>query len=560
MSERIFIFALNYWNIMKIALCQINTIIGNISFNKERIIEGYKRGIQDDADLVIFPELALIGYPPLDLVEKKEFRDAAALAANEIAEMTGKVGLIFGSITEDTDKIGTDIHNSALLCYDGKIRFIQHKSLIPDYDVFDEARYFDPAREVHIHEFRGEKLGISICEDIWNDDDYWHFRRYSNDPVKKLVEKGATVLINISASPYSYGKREDRRKMLSVLTRKDKVPLAYVCCVGAQTELIFDGASMCFDSSGNLVCLGDAFKEDYFIFETSFKYSPILLSERKFEEEIHEMLIYGIKEYFWKLGFRKAVVGLSGGIDSAIVTYLAVKALGSENVHVLLMPSKYSSRGSVKDSEQLIKNLGITHNNISIQKVVDSSLKQLNPLFSSQRIGIVEENLQARVRGNFLMAYSNQYGHLLLTTGNKSELATGYCTLYGDMAGALAVIADVYKTDIYRLANYINRNEEIIPQQIIDKPPSAELKPYQRDQDTLPPYELLDKILRMYLEENKEFNEIALVIGDKDLVKKVLRMVDINEFKRRQAAPALRISKKAFGYGRRYPVVQGWRT
>lgn len=544
---------------MKIAICQINTIVGDIEFNKSKIIEGYKRGAADKVDLVIFPELSLVGYPPLDLVEKKEFRQAAVNSAEEIASLTTNVGLIIGSITEDDDKIGTDIHNSALLCYDGKIQFIQHKTLIPNYDVFDEMRYFDSAKEVHVHEFKGERLGISICEDIWNDADYWYRRRYVRDPVKELVNKGSTILINISASPYAFGKRKDRCEMLSVLTKHDKLPLVYVCSVGAQTELIFDGASMCFDRNGYLALKGKAFKEDYFIFDTDKKYEPIIQVEKSFEEEVLNSLIFGLKEYCSKLRFKKVLIGLSGGMDSALVTYIAVQALGKYNVHVVLMPSKYSSEGSITDSLKLIKNLGISHDRVSIQSVVNEVQKTLSVPFKKIPVDLTEENLQARVRGIFLMAYANEYNYLLLNTGNKSELATGYCTLYGDMCGGLAVIGDVYKTDVYRIANFINRDKEIIPQEIISKAPSAELKHNQTDQDTLPPYDLLDKILRMYLEQNKEFNEISDVIGDREVVKKVLRMVDINEFKRKQAAPVLRVSTKAFGYGRRYPIVQGWR-
>lgn len=544
---------------MKIAICQINTIVGDIEFNKLKIIDGYKRGVEDKVDLVIFPELSLVGYPPLDLVEKKEFRQAAVKAAEEIASITGKTGLIFGSVTEDDDKIGTDIHNSALLCYQGKVQFVQHKTLIPNYDVFDEMRYFDSAKEVQVHEFKGEKLGISICEDIWNDSDYWYRRRYVKDPVKELINKGSSILINISASPYAFGKRKDRCEMLSVLTKHDKLPLIYVCTVGAQTELIFDGASMCFDKSGNLAIKGKAYEDDYFIFDTEKKYDPINQVEKSFEEEVLDSLIFGLKEYCSKLRFKKVLIGLSGGMDSALVTYIAVQALGKENVHVVLMPSKYSSEGSISDSIKLIENLGISHNQVSIQSVVDEIQKNLTEPFKIFPEGLTEENLQARVRGIYLMAFANQFNYLLLNTGNKSELATGYCTLYGDMCGGLAVIGDVYKTDVYRIANYINREEEIIPQEIISKPPSAELKHNQTDQDTLPLYDLLDRILRMYLEQNKEVNEISKVIGNGEIVKKVLRMVDLNEFKRKQAAPVLRVSTKAFGYGRRYPIVQGWR-
>jgi len=543
---------------MKIAIGQINTIIGDLGHNKAKILNIYHRGVKDNADLVILPELALIGYPPLDLVEKKEFRSAVKEAALEIASQTGETGLIFGTIAEDDDMIGTDIHNSALFCINGKIRFSQNKSLIPNYDVFDEMRYFDPSKGVNLCSFKDETLGISVCEDIWNDADYWHRRRYNTDPVGILIKKGASVLINISASPYSYGKREDRREMLSLIAKKDALPLIYVCMAGAQTELIFDGASMCFDKYGNLVKMGKVFDEDYFIFDTEKNYTPLSEIEGSFEEEVLNSLIYGLREYCNKTGFRKVLIGLSGGMDSALVAYIAVKAIGSENVNVLLMPSSFSTPGSLSDSEKLISNLGISFNKVSIQPVYEKIIEQLQPLFRSLPQDTTEENIQARIRGLYLMAAANKYNYLLLTTGNKSEIATGYATLYGDMAGALAVIGDVYKTDVYRIAEYINCSKEIIPNEILKKAPSAELRHGQTDQDTLPPYPLLDKILRLYLEENKELKEISNTIGDTELVTKVLKMVDLNEFKRRQAAPVLRVSKKAFGYGRRYPVVQGW--
>jgi len=544
---------------MKIAVCQINTTVGAISQNKAKIIDSYYNALKDKPDLVVVPELALVGYPPLDLVEKKEFRKAVGHAALEIASITKDAGLIFGSITERIDRIGTDIHNSAILCYNGKIQFIQDKSLIPNYDVFDEMRYFNPAAEVFIHEFKGEKLGISICEDIWNDADYWFRQRYNRDPVNELIAKGSTLLINISASPYSYGKREDRKKMLSVLTKQNKIGLVYVCFAGTQTDLIFDGASMCFDKSGNLVALGKNYEEDYFVYDSSNEYPPIENSEGSFEEEVLNALIFGLKEYCTKVGFNKVLLGLSGGIDSALVAYVAVQAAGKRNVNAVLMPSKYSTEGSIKDSLKLINKLGIAYDKVPIQPAVDTALQTLRPVFGDLPEDITEENIQARMRAVYLMAVSNKFNYLLLTAGNKSEMAVGYSTLYGDMAGGLAVIADIYKTDIYRIARYINRNEEIIPNEIIEKVPSAELSFGQTDQDVLPPYEVLDKILRMYLEENKEIDEITELTGDKDLVRKVLRMVDLNEFKRNQAAPALRVSKKAFGYGRRYPIVQGWR-
>jgi NAD+ synthase (glutamine-hydrolysing) len=375
-----------------------------------------------------------------------------------------------------------------------------------------------------------------------------------------MINKGVTLLINISASPYSYGKRKQRREMLSLVCKKDSIPLAYVCCAGAQTDLIFDGASMCFDEKGNLIELGKNYEEDFFIYDTEKTKTLNIKTEGTFEKEVLSSLIFGVKEYCEKLSFKNAVVGLSGGLDSALVTYIAVKALGNENVHVVMMPSKYSSKGSVTDSEKLIDKLKISKNNISIQPAVDKVIELLVPSFTNNLTGLTEENLQARIRGVYLMAFANNDNYLLLSTGNKSEMAVGYCTLYGDMNGGLAVLADVYKTDVYRIAKYINMDEDIIPNEIILKKPSAELKPNQTDQDFLPPYELLDKILRMYLEENKEFSQITSAIGEEEIVKKILRMVDINEFKRYQAPPAIKVSRKAFGYGRRFPIVQGWRN
>ncbi len=544
---------------MKIALCQANPIIGDIEGNKAKILEGYSKGLQDEVDLVIFPELFLCGYPPQDLVEKKEFREAVINATKVIAEKTKDVGLLFGTITEEYDNVGTGVYNSAALCYDGKLQFVQNKTLLPNYDVFDEVRYFEAAKNVYVHEFRGEKLGISICEDIWNDSDYWKKRRYEVDPVQRLVDKGASLLINISASPYAYGRRKERYDMLSTLTKTDGLSLAYVCTVGAQTDLIFDGASMCFNSNGELEMIGKVLEEDYFIYDTEKEYDEITEFEASFEEEVFNSLVFGLKEYADKTGFKKALVGLSGGMDSALVTYIAVQAFGKENVHVVMMPSEFSSEGSLKDSQKLISNLCISHEEISIQPVFKAVKAQLKDSFRGKSEDITEENIQSRIRGMYLMALANKHKYLLCVTGNKSEMAVGYATLYGDMAGALGIIADVYKTDVYRIANFINRNEEIIPNEIIEKAPSAELKHGQKDQDSLPPYEVLDKILRMYLEEYKEYNEINLEIKDAETVKKILRLVDLNEFKRKQAAPALRVTTKAFGYGRRFPIVQGWR-
>ena len=545
---------------MKIGLCQINSIIGNIDFNKSKILEGYKKGKELGVDLVICPELSLCGYPPQDLIEKEEFRDAVMKAALEITEQTNEVGLIFGSITEEFDFVGTGLYNSAILSFEGKIQFVQNKTLLPNYDVFDEVRYFESAKDVHIFNFKGERLGISICEDIWNDADYWKHRLYEKDPVQRLVDKGSTILINISASPYHYGRREERKEMLSVLTKTNKLPLAYVSCVGGQTDLIFDGASLCFDKDGRLVKIGKTFEEDFIVYDTNEVYSEINNIEGTYGEEVINSLVLGLKDYASKSGFKKALVGLSGGIDSALVTCLAVKAFGRENVHVVMMPSEFSSEGSVKDSEKLIQNLGITSEIISISSLFNEFKNVLTNSFQNKKPDVTEENIQSRIRGLLLMALSNKFGYLLCTTGNKSEMAVGYATLYGDMNGAIGVIADVYKTEVYEIANFINKNEEIIPNEIIVKAPSAELSPNQKDTDSLPPYELLDKILELYLEEYKEWKAISEIIGDEKLVKKILNLVDRNEFKRKQAAPALRVTKKAFGYGRRFPIVQGWRN
>ncbi len=544
---------------MKIALCQINPIIGDITGNKQKIIDGYKKSISSGAELVVFPELAVCGYPPQDLVEKREFREAVKKAADDIASVTGDAAIIFGSITDNLDDIGPDVRNSAIVAINGKICFEQNKTLLPNYDVFDEVRYFEASNDNKVFIFKGKKLGISICEDIWNDADYWNKRRYYVDPVQKLIKQGAEILINISASPYAFGKRTERMKMLSVISSDDKIPVIYSCCTGAQTDLIFDGASMCFNNNGKLCLLGKAFQEDFLLFDSEADYEGIDKCEGKFEEEVLNALIYGLKEYCNKTGFKKAILGLSGGIDSALVAYIAVKALGSQNVHALLMPSQFSSEGSINDSIHLARKLGITYDTIPIQPVFEKTLESLEPFFGNLPFNVAEENLQSRIRGLYLMAFSNKFGYLLCTTGNKSEMAVGYATLYGDMNGALGIIADIYKTQVYQISEYINRDEEIIPRTIIDKAPSAELRPGQKDQDSLPPYDLLDRILKMYLEENKEIEEISEIIGEREVVRKVLKLVDLNEFKRKQAAPVLRVSVKAFGYGRRYPIVQGWR-
>ncbi len=545
---------------MRIALAQIDNIIGDLQYNKQKIIDFYNRAVKEKVDLVLFPELALTGYPPRDLVEKREFRKKVTEATREIANVTtNDTAIIFGSITEKDEHVGTGVYNSAIFAYGGKIRFVQDKTLLPNYDVFDERRYFESSKQVSVLKYKDEVLGISICEDIWNDDDYWKRRRYETDPVEELIKQGATLLVNISASPYAYGRRQERYDMLSTLTKTNNIPLAYVCTVGAQTDLIFDGASMCFNEKGELIQLGKTYAEDFIVYETTKNYEPILDFEKSFEEEVFSAISFGLREYLWKTGFEKVILGLSGGIDSAVVAAIAAEVIGAENVTAVMLPSKISSKGSVEDAEKLIKNLGINSHFVPISETVEAIEKTLSPLFRGTQTGIAEENIQARARGLILMAIANKFNYLLLATGNKSELAVGYATLYGDMNGALEVIGDVYKTQVYKLAEFINRNGEVIPREIITKPPSAELRPGQKDQDTLPPYDLLDEILHKYLEEYKEAEEIIEEIGKEEVVRKVLRMVDLNEYKRFQSAPVLRVSTKAFGYGRRFPIVQGWR-
>ncbi len=545
---------------MLIALVQMNNVIGDIYGNKEKILKLYEKAKAEKVDIVIFPELAVCGYTPQDFIEKVEFRDTIDRINQEIASKTdNNTAIIFGTITQRDENVGTGVYNSAVMAFDGKIQFIQDKTLLPNYDVFDERRYFESAKSVEIFEFKDEKLGISVCEDIWNDDDYWKHRRYENDPVETLIEKGTSLLLNISASPYGYGRRKERFEMLSTLTKTNKIPLAYVCTVGAQTDLIFDGASMCYNSKGDLVKIGKKYDEDFILFNTKENYSPIIEFEGSYGEEIISALTYGLKEYLSKTGFKKVVLGLSGGIDSAVVAFIAANAIGKENVTAVMLPSEISSEGSIIDSEKLIKNLGINSLKIPIINGVNTIQAELTSIFSGTESNVAEENIQSRLRGLYLMALSNKFNWLLLTTGNKSEIAVGYATLYGDMNGGLAVIGDVYKTQIYQLAEYINRNEEIIPNGIIQKAPSAELKPNQTDQDTLPEYHKLDAILTRYLEDYKEYHQIVAEVGESDLVQKVLRWVDLNEYKRFQAPPVLRVTTKAYGYGRRFPIVQGWR-
>jgi len=544
---------------MKISLASINPTIGDLKSNFEKIISNIKKAEEVDSDLIIFPELALTGYPPLDLLDKRSFVDEVISYNSKVAEYAKNIGVIFGSVTRFEDEVGTNLFNSAIFCFDGQIKSIHKKSLLPNYDVFDEVRYFEPSREIHLLEFKGKRFGVTICEDAWNDKDFWVHRLYEFDPVEENVKLGAEIIINISASPFSIGKEKIRTEMFSQIARKHKKPVLFVNQVGANTDLIFDGGAKVFDRNGNLILASNRFEESLVHFDSDFQYEEINYEFSSDAEEIYRALILGIRDYCDKTGFKKVVLGLSGGIDSALVSVLAKEALGSENVLCVMMPSQYSSEGSITHSQKLIQNIGVKSTIIPIQPIFEEFKKSLKKEFDDLPEDVTEENLQSRIRGVLLMALSNKFGYLLLATGNKSELATGYATLYGDMCGGLAPISDVYKTKVYEIARYINREKEIIPIEIINKVPSAELRPNQTDQDTLPPYDILDKILYQYIEEAKEEDEIVEKGFDRELVRRVLKMVDRAEYKRKQAAPGLKVTNKAFGSGRRFPIVQRWR-
>lgn len=544
---------------MNIVLASINPTVGDLKGNFEKILKEINEAKKLRADLIIFPELSLLGYPPLDLLDKKSFVDEAIYYHQKIAEQTKGIGVIFGSVTRIEDKIGTNLFNSAIFCFDGEIKSIHRKSLLPNYDVFDEVRYFEPSPEISLMEFKGVKFGVTICEDAWNDKDFWVHRKYEFDPVEEVVKLGADIIVNISASPFSIGKEKIRTEMFSQIARKHKRTVLFINQVGANTDLIFDGSAKVFDRNGDLIIASNRFEETKVLFDTDKVYTKLNYQFAEDIEDVYNALILGIRDYCKKTGFEKVVLGLSGGIDSAIVAVLAKEALGEENVLCVMMPSQYSSEGSIKDSQKLIQNIKVKSTIIPIQSLFEEFKESLSREFQNSPEDITEENIQSRIRGVLLMALSNKFGYLLLATGNKSELATGYATLYGDMCGGLAPISDVYKTKVYELARFINRNKEIIPIEIINKVPSAELRPNQTDQDTLPPYDVLDKILYYYIEEAKEEDEIVELGFERSLVKKVLKMVDRAEYKRKQAAPGLKVTSKAFGTGRRFPIVQRWR-
>jgi len=544
---------------VKIAIAQCNPTVGDTDGNVRILEERLDACAGESPDLAVFPELFLTGYPPRDLLERDWFlkrADRSLERVFEISERHPETGIVLGAPVATEADWGKGLYNAALLIENGRLLFSQAKSLLPTYDVFDEGRYFDPARSVDVVAFKDQVLGISICEDAWNDPELWPRRFYPVDPQSTLAAKGATLLINISASPFHLGKEIVRTRIFQNHARKHRIPFVYVNQVGGNDELVFDGRSMCVDGNGNPVAVLPAFEEAVRTVDIDRPPSPAPVYRPQDEiESLHQALVLGLRDYMRKCGFSSAVLGLSGGVDSAVVCCLAVEALGAENVVGVAMPGPFSSAGSLRDARALAHNLGIRFAEIPITPVYSAYKDALaGHLTSEEGIGVTLENVQARIRGNVLMALSNEYGHLVLSTGNKSELAVGYCTLYGDMSGGLAVISDVSKTLIYRLARHINRSAPLIPEETLIKPPSAELRPDQQDQDTLPPYDVLDPILQRYVDENDSVEGIVGLGFDPAVVKWVVRTVDRNEYKRRQAAPGLRVTPKAFGSGRRMPI------
>jgi NAD+ synthase/NAD+ synthase (glutamine-hydrolysing) len=540
---------------VKIALGQINPTVGDFAGNAAKIIDFASRARSLGAGLILFPELSVCGYPPRDLVERASFVQHNREAAEHIAAETHGIAVICGLVTPAQVETGKSVMNSAALLMDGRIKFVQSKMLLPTYDVFDEMRNFAPARSQVLFPFCGKQMALTICEDAWNDKHFWDRRLYSVDPVEALVHAGGNFVLNISASPFWANKRELRRDMLATIARHDRVPVAFVNQVGGNDSLVFDGSSLVFDREGKVIAQGKSFEEDLILFDSDSLTGEMHEQIEGEEASIFSALVLGTRDYVRKCDFRHVIIGLSGGIDSALTAAVAVDAIGAENVMGVGMPGPYSSPGSVDDARALAANLGIRFEVLPITDIFDDYKATLLPVFKDRGEDVTEENIQSRIRGSLLMALSNKFGSLVLSTGNKSELGVGYCTLYGDMAGGLAVINDVPKTLVYRLSRYVNSRKPVIPQNTLNKPPSAELRLDQKDSDTLPDYEVLDAILEDYVEQAHSAEQIAREHDfDLDLVKSVIRMVERNEYKRQQAAPGIKISPKAFGYGRRFPI------
>lgn len=540
---------------MKLALGQINPTVGDFSGNAEKIISFSHDAKAKGADLAVFPELSVCGYPPRDLVEKPSFVAKNQEMVEKIARETEGISVICGLVTPAHADTGKSVMNSAALLAQGRIKFLQSKMLLPNYDVFDEQRYFAPAPRQQLVQCCGEQLALTICEDAWNDKHFWRRRLYHVDPVEELLRAGGKMLLNISASPFHMGKRVLRQQMLAAIATYNKTSVVFVNQVGGNDSLIFDGSSMVLGPDGKIVAQARSFEEDLVLYDHETESGDLHEQQGSEIGAAYAGLVLGTRDYIRKCGFKKAIIGLSGGIDSALTAAIAVDALGKENVFGIGMPSPYSSRGSVDDSLELANNLGIRFEVLPIASIFRESLHTLTPVFEGCKEDITEENLQARVRGTLLMAISNKFNALVLTTGNKSEMAVGYCTLYGDMVGALGVIGDVPKTLVYKMSHYVNRERTIIPRAILEKPPSAELRPGQKDSDSLPSYEVLDPIIADYIEDYKTAEQISeqhgLEIG---LVRSVVAMIEKSEYKRQQAAPNLKITRKAFGVGRRFPI------
>lgn len=545
---------------MKIGVLQLNSTVGDFSANGEKLMAAYERVCAEGAEFAVAPELFLCGYPARDLLLRPEFIEANLKAISQIAAKVGKVPLCLGYVDRNPTRPGRPLINNAIVLQSGKIIARQQKSLLPTYDVFDEDRYFEPAKSVSTFVFNGRKVGITICEDIWNDEDFWPDRLYGRDPARELMDQGADLLINISASPWSAGKEKTRLAMLQRLARDEKVPIVHVNLIGANDELIFDGHSVVVNREGEAVALAKGFAEDVFVVEIDGGAPVVRAQWPSAEEQLFRALTLGVRDYVEKCGFKSVVLGLSGGIDSAITAVIAAEALGADKVLGVAMPARYSSNGSLTDAEALAKNLGIRYEVLPIEPTFQAMEAQVAKAFAGTKPNEAEENIQSRLRGVTLMALSNKFGALVLTTGNKSEMAVGYCTLYGDMCGALAVIADVFKTDVYKLARWINREKEIIPSASITKAPSAELRPDQKDQDSLPEYPVLDAILHHYIVEHLSTEEIVQRGFAADVVNDVINKVTFSEYKRRQAATGLKVSARAFGTGRRIPIAQRFRA
>jgi NAD+ synthetase len=538
----------------KIGILQLNFTIGNFFENGKRVAEAYEQAVRKGADFIIAPELGICGYPPRDLLNRADFLQSHDRAIRELAKNIKDVPLLMGGIEKSTQKNGRPLHNSAFLFHKGRLKVVARKCLLPTYDVFDEDRYFEPGDGVQPLRFGGKRIGVTICEDIWNDEDVWPQRRYRRDPVRDLAKKGMDILINLSASPWNLGKEKTRYRLLREVARREKIPVIQVNAVGGNDELVFDGQSLVLGSKGGVLAMGAAFREEVKVVDLQGKEEkPVWAGE---EEQVFRALVLGTKDYLQKCGFQEVVLGLSGGIDSALTAVIASEALGCDKVLGVAMPSRFSSPGSVVDAEALAKNLGIRYAKIPIEDSFETMVRSIAPVRGGKQGGLTEENLQSRLRGVILMGISNDSGRLLLTTGNKSEMAVGYCTLYGDMCGALAVIADVPKTMVYRISKWLNRNGEVIPRDSIEKAPSAELRPGQKDQDSLPPYEELDRILESYVVDEGSIRAMVKKGINQKVAEEIVRKIDLSEYKRRQAAPGLKVTTKAFGVGRRVPIAQ----